>query len=94
MTADHANDVAKLTRLPWSTWPWSAFRYKVRLVGWAKDATVPGIDFDHFIGKGSEAVIKMVEPRDTTILQGQEEKSGVRVVAWTDGMFCFFDLPS
>ena len=46
---------------------------------------MPGIDFNHFKGKGSEAVIKMVEPQDTTILQGQEEKSSVRVVAWTDG---------
>ena len=63
-------------------------------MGWAKDTTVPRIDFNHFKGKGSEAVIKIVEPQDTTILQGQEEKSSVRVVAWTDGMFCFFDLPS
>lgn len=62
-------------------------------MGWAKDATVPGIDFDHFKGKGSEAVIKMVEPRDATILRGEEEQSGVRVVAWTDGMFFFFHLP-
>ena len=60
----------------------------MRIINWASDASVPGIDFDHFRGKASNSVLSMVNPRDEEVFAHDEKTDmtkGVRIVEWSDG---------
>ena len=82
----------KLTQFPWRDWLWHAFKYKVRLINWADNASVPGTDFDYFKAEGSQSVIGMVEPWDLEVFNDStpDATKGVRVKAWTDGKLLVF----